>query len=146
MITFGERLKELRNLKKLTQQQLADIFYLNKSSISRYENNGQMPENEVLQKLADFFEVSIDYLLGRTAEQKPLKKEFKPELTTKDKINIEKETEKMIDNLEKVEIIEFCGHIADQEDKEYFKLAYERFLTDVRIYNKQKYTPNRYKK
>lgn len=146
MFTFGERLKELRNFKKLTQQQLADIFYLNKSSISRYENNGQMPENELLQKLADFFQVSVDYLLGRTNEKNPPKKEFKPELTTKDKVVIEKEAQQMIDNLEKASIVEFCGTPADEEDKEFLKMAYERFLTDVRIYNKTKYTPKKYQR
>lgn len=146
MITFGERLKELRKQKKLTQQQLADIFYLNKSSISRYENNGQMPENEILQKLADFFEVSIDYLLGRISEQNPPVTEFKPELTKKDKINIEKEAQQMIDNLENADVVEFCGTPADDEDKEFLKMAYERFLSDVRVYNKMKYTPKKFKK
>lgn len=66
MATFGERLKELRKKKNLTQEQLAKTFYLNKSSISRYENDTQIPENELLQNIADYFNVSLDYLVGRT--------------------------------------------------------------------------------
>ena len=68
------------------------------------------------------------------------------ELTQKEKFDIEKEAQKMIENIDKLETVEFCGTPADEEDKDYLKLAYERFLTDVRIYNKQKYTPKKYKK
>lgn len=144
MITFGERLKELRNSKKLTQKQLADIFYLNKSSISRYENNSQMPENEILQKLADFFEVSIDYLLCRTDEQMP--PISNNSLSKKEKLDIEKEALHMIENIDNADVIEFCGIPADDDDKEFLRMAYERFLSDVRVYNKMKYTPKKYKK
>lgn len=66
LVTFGERFKQLRNEKNLTQEQLANKFFLNKSSISRYERDKQVPEIDLLQKFADFFEVSLDYLLGRT--------------------------------------------------------------------------------
>lgn len=68
MNTFGQRLKSLRRKKNLTQEGLASEFYINKTSISRYENNTQFPEMELLIQLADYFEVSIDYLLGRTDE------------------------------------------------------------------------------
>lgn len=71
MSTFAKRLKELRTESHLTQQELADKFYLNKSSISRYEQGKQMPEIDQLQKLAEFFDVSIDYLLGKTNIRKP---------------------------------------------------------------------------
>jgi len=63
---FSERFKSLRKESKLTQDQLAKKFYINKSSISRYENGQQIPELETLEKLASFFDVSIDYLLGLT--------------------------------------------------------------------------------
>lgn len=69
MEKFGRRFKEERKRKGLTQEQLADKFFLNKSSISRYEKGTQTPEMPTLQKIADFFEVSTDYLLGRTDER-----------------------------------------------------------------------------
>lgn len=65
MATFKERFKELRLEKKLTQQKLAEKFYSNKSSISRYESGDQVPEIDTLQKYADFFGVSVGYLLGK---------------------------------------------------------------------------------
>ncbi|HBH2690367.1 TPA: helix-turn-helix domain-containing protein [Clostridioides difficile] len=72
MATFGERFKFLRTEMNLTQDELVEKFnkvYLtsfNKSTISQYENNKRKPEINILENWADFFDVSIDYLLGRT--------------------------------------------------------------------------------
>lgn len=66
METFGYRFKNLRKEKKLTQEQLANMFFTTKATISRYESDTQLPEIESLKKYAEFFEVSIDYLLART--------------------------------------------------------------------------------
>ena len=66
MATFGERIKLLRTEKRLTQDKLAEIFYLNKSSISRYENDIQIPEMPTLEAFAKYFNVSVDFLLGKT--------------------------------------------------------------------------------
>ncbi len=71
MTNFSDRLKELRIEKRLTQEQLANKFYLNKSSISRYERGQQVPELELLQQIADFFSVSTDYLLGNSDIKNP---------------------------------------------------------------------------
>ena len=66
LASFGQRFKELRQEKNLTQEKLAEEFFLNKSSISRYEQNKQIPETDLLEKIADYFDVSIDYLVGRS--------------------------------------------------------------------------------
>lgn len=63
---FGDRLKELRSEKQLTQEQLAKIFNTGKASISNYESNRRIPDPYLVEKYADFFEVSIDYMLGKT--------------------------------------------------------------------------------
>ncbi|MFZ4908213.1 helix-turn-helix domain-containing protein [Enterococcus thailandicus] len=62
---FGARLKELRKNKRLTQQELGDIIHVSKVSISGYERGERSPDRETLTALADFFEVTTDYLLGR---------------------------------------------------------------------------------
>lgn len=61
--TFGKRFKALRQEKKLTQEKIAQIFYLNTSSISKYEKDKSLPENALLIQMSDFFDVSVDYLL-----------------------------------------------------------------------------------
>ena len=60
------RVKELRLEKQLEQQDLAKIIQIGKGSISNWETGRTEPSIEYLLKLADFFEVSIDYLLGRS--------------------------------------------------------------------------------
>lgn len=64
-MNFGYRLKELRTKRKITQQQLGDAIHVSKVSISGYENNNRTPDTETLQLIADYFNVTTDYLLGR---------------------------------------------------------------------------------
>lgn len=79
MNKFGNIFKALREEKGLTQQELVDLFNkqyhykFGKSAISQYENNKRIPEVEVLQKWAEFFQVGIDYLLGNSDIKKPYK-------------------------------------------------------------------------
>lgn len=61
-----ERLKQARQLKGLTQEQLAELVHTKKGTISNYENRYSTPSNEMLTSLADILEVSTDYLLGRS--------------------------------------------------------------------------------
>lgn len=64
MVNFGNRLRELRTGKKMTQQQLADRLGLTKSVISAYETAMRYPSYDVLIHIATIFRVSTDYLLG----------------------------------------------------------------------------------
>lgn len=58
-------LKEIRMERKISQQKLADIIGVSRSTIAMWETAGSQPDNEMLKKIADFFNVSTDYLLGR---------------------------------------------------------------------------------
>lgn len=64
------RLKELRKKKKISQVRLAIELDLNQNSISRYENCEREADYKTLIAIADFFQVSVDYLLGRTDNPK----------------------------------------------------------------------------
>lgn len=66
MKIFQERLIELRKLNKKTQRDVANILKIAQPSYVRYENGSSEPSLENLVKLADYFDVSIDFLLGRT--------------------------------------------------------------------------------
>lgn len=63
---FGNRLKELRKEKGLTQAQLAIILKTSASSIGMYEQNRRIPDTETLQSLSEYFNVSVDYLIGKS--------------------------------------------------------------------------------
>lgn len=65
---FANRFKYLRQSKELNQVQLAGKLGVKKQSISNWENDNIMPSVEMLEKIADFFQVSTDYLLGRDEE------------------------------------------------------------------------------
>lgn len=67
---LGEIIKELRINKGLTQERLGQLINLAESTISLYESNKRSPDYETLKKIADFFEVTTDYLLGRTNKKK----------------------------------------------------------------------------
>jgi len=64
------RLKELRRRRRISQLKLGLDLNINQNTISRYENMEREADYETLVKIADYFDVSLDYLLGRSDEQK----------------------------------------------------------------------------
>ena len=62
---FSERLRELRQSKLLSQSQLADALNISKSAVSMYELGKREPDLDTLERIADFFNVDINYLLGK---------------------------------------------------------------------------------
>ena len=66
MSKFGKRLRELRKERKLTQVELGKVIKTSHATINRYENSIHQPDIETINNLADFFNVTTDYLLGRT--------------------------------------------------------------------------------
>ena len=65
MTTLGDKIRIERETKKLKQEDLARLLNLRQTTISSYETNNSQPSYEMLIKIADLFEVSTDYLLGR---------------------------------------------------------------------------------
>ncbi|MGN0157068.1 MAG: helix-turn-helix domain-containing protein [Lachnospiraceae bacterium] len=63
---FGDILRELREDRGYTQEELGKKLHLSKTSISHYENSLSMPNIDLLIMLSDIFDVSVDYLLGQT--------------------------------------------------------------------------------
>ena len=61
---FGNRLKELRKQKKISQESLGEMLGVTSNAVYSWEVGKAQPSIEVIKTLADFFQVSIDYLLG----------------------------------------------------------------------------------
>ena len=72
MPDFSTRLKELRKSKKNTQQDLANILDLKRNNIAKWETGKATPDFEIIQKIADYFEVNVNYLLGTSDEKESL--------------------------------------------------------------------------
>lgn len=68
----AERITKLRIEKGITKAELAQFIHVSRSSISEYEKGVTQPSLTVLMQIADFFEVSLDYLLGRTDIKIPI--------------------------------------------------------------------------
>lgn len=62
---LGERLRAARERKGLKQNRVALSLGIHNSTLAKYESGEREPDNDTLQKLADFFDVTVDYLLGR---------------------------------------------------------------------------------
>lgn len=65
MKAFGQRLAYLRSKAKLSQAELAEKLNIAKSTLGMYETNQREPSFDITDRIADYFEVTIDYLLGR---------------------------------------------------------------------------------
>lgn len=63
---LNKRLKELRIQRSLTQKEVANIFNMSNARYNQYETGKRTPDYETLNTFADFYNVSVDYLLGRT--------------------------------------------------------------------------------
>lgn len=144
---LGDRLKYLRNKKKLTQAEMAKKIDVARTTYAMYEQNKREPDNEILNRIADFYNVSTDYLLGRTDNPNPPNQ--LPELTEQDEKDIAKDLEKIIKNLSTDGYAHFDGRSLeelDEEDKQLLIASLENSMRLAKRLAKEKFTPKKYKK
>ncbi|MBF7150840.1 helix-turn-helix domain-containing protein [Bacillus toyonensis] len=84
---FGTKLNLLRKEKKLRQEDMAKHLGIARTTYAMYEQGNREPDYDTLQKLADFFDVSVDYLLGRT-EKRNNKELNSKDFFTESKLNL----------------------------------------------------------
>jgi len=88
-MVFGNRLKGLREEKGITQKQLGKVVNISDRVIGYYESNDRFPKDEIILKtICDYFNVSVDYLIGRTSLRSPLS-EYVAETNSSYSLNIE---------------------------------------------------------
>jgi transcriptional regulator len=142
-MTTGEKIRQLRKDNKITQTELGKILNVEKSTISMYENNNTQPPSQTLALIAKYFNVSTDYLLGNETPAK-----FKPQLTDKDKKDIAKQVEDMLDGLDADNPISFQldGNEIDDDTRELLRQSLQNALEFARLKAKEKFTPKKYRK
>ena len=74
MSIFGERLKELRKESELTQKELADKLSISSSAVAMYERGNREPSFEIMEEIADLFNVDMNFLLGKSQERNATQK------------------------------------------------------------------------
>ncbi|MDC0760578.1 helix-turn-helix transcriptional regulator [Brevibacillus sp. AG] len=120
---FPERLKELRESRGLSQETLADTLGIPRSSITHYEKPDQgekerLPRRERLEKIADYFGVSVDYLLDRTDTPSPIAKNDKPLSEYESLFFYELDKLSEEDKKKALEHIRYLRYLAEQGNKE----------------------------
>ena len=73
MATFSDRLRQLRKAADLSQMEFSKRIGVSKSSVNMYERGEREPNLETLQRIADFFQVDIGYLLGKSESAPPVR-------------------------------------------------------------------------
>lgn len=68
-MTFGEKIAAIRKSAGLSQEQFGEMFGVSRQSVSKWESDQTLPELATMIKIADLFDVSIDYLLGRQQKE-----------------------------------------------------------------------------
>ena len=69
MCKLNDKIKTLRKEKNISQEDLAKALGLSRSTIAGYETNKRKPDINTIHKIADFFNISVDYLLGRSIQR-----------------------------------------------------------------------------
>lgn len=136
MTTF-ERVKLLADKQKLSIVELEERLGFSRNSLYAWKRNN--PSSDKLQKVADYFNVSTDYLLGRTEKQHYY------DLSKKDELDIAEEAERMLAGLETDSEVNYYGEPLDDEDRDKLRDALELALTLTRVKAKKKFTPKKFR-
>ena len=96
MEILGQRLRALRESVKLSQNKLAGMIGVRQSSINRYENGQSVPSVQTLRWYADYFDVSMDYMFGRTDKPQGRLYNYEPQLI-RDKTENSEELRQFVD-------------------------------------------------
>lgn len=141
-MSLVKKIKELCKEKKITFAEVERKIGISNGQIRRWDSVS--PKSETLKNVADYFDVSVDYLLGRTDKKRYY------DLTEKDERDIQKELKKII-NSEDVDnaFAAFDGRVLEdlsEEDRELLIASWENTLRLTKRIAKQKFTPKKYRK
>lgn len=140
-MSFGQTLYNLRTSRNITQAELANYLKISKSLISMYERNQRKPSFEILEGIADFFNVDMNTLYGM--DTATLLKASK-----KDERDIQKRLQSILDDLDDKADLNFYNgsEEMDDETKELLRISIESSIRLAKERAKKKFTPKKYKK
>jgi len=110
---------------------------INKSNVSNWKSNGYTPRGEALQRIADYFGVTADYLLSGEETQTA------PTLTQKDERDIARKVERIMTDMENGGDLMFDGNPMSPEAKESLAAAMKLGLEAAKLKNKERFTPKK---
>ena len=139
-----EIFEQLLSKHHVTPYKVAKATGVTTTTLTNWKQGKYTPKQDKLQKIADYFGVTLDYLM--TGKEEP--KEKAPELTAKDERDIAKDLDRIMEKLTAGESGPACynGEDLDPEAAALFKDELEIALRRLKMINKEKYTNKRYKK
>lgn len=138
MQSFGDRIKQIRIEREMSQQELADFLGTSKQVISRYETGQRTPKINIANEYAQKLGVALNYLLGEDSEINSV--------STRDEKDVEKILAQAREQLMAAGTLMFDGEPATQEDIEAILSAMEVGVALAKKKAKEKYTPKKYRK
>lgn len=95
----GDRLREMRERRYLLQQDVADILGITGATFSRFETGARQPDTNMLVKIANYFDCSVDYLLGRVDDPTMTHAQYIEEIKSKHHLGGEMFSQEMLEQL-----------------------------------------------
>lgn len=140
-MSIGERIKNLRKERKLTQVELAKKSNISRSYLTDIENNRYNPSVETLKAIANSLEVTLSDILSDEVKENS-------GLNDKDRKSITNDLKKLMNDFRSGTdgTAYYNGQELDDDDLDLIESAMKIALEQIKIKNKEKYTPNKYKK
>lgn len=130
MSILGERLKQLRSKKELTQAEMAKEIGISQSTYALYETDKRQPDYDKLFSIAQYFAVTTDYLLGVSDDPRPVNPSTNKSASARETRQLEK--------LLEMDGLTFKGAPLSEDDKNKIKAALEIAFWDAKEKNKKK--------
>ncbi|MGE7613479.1 helix-turn-helix domain-containing protein [Paenibacillus sp. NPDC101420] len=140
-----EIFEELLMKNNVTPYRVAKETGITTATFTSWKQGKYTPKQDKLQKIADYFGVNIEYLMGTEKESIPAEKKNYYSLTENDEKDIAKDLERLLADLESNEALAFHGEPMDEETKRLFAISLENSLRLGKELAKKKFTPMKYR-
>jgi transcriptional regulator with XRE-family HTH domain len=155
-LSFGDKLKQIRIDRNMSQEELGELLGTSKQVISRYETNQRTPKITIVEEYAKKLNVPLEYLINNSItnlqevpQHTAATPNLLPPLTTKDERSIQKRLESVLDDLmpNNNALAYYDGdEPMSDDDKELLRISLENTMRLAKQMAKQKFTPKKYRK
>ncbi|MEG2412649.1 MAG: helix-turn-helix transcriptional regulator [Clostridium sp.] len=138
MVTLADRIKELRKLNNMTQTDLGKLLRVGNTTVSMYESGNSTPNDEIKFKMAEYFNVSLDYLLGKTNIKNSADSILKDLKSSNPQSLSKKDLKNHNDFMSDAKAMFMNDEVADEDKEKIFKDISDLFWESKKM-NKEKY-------
>ncbi len=142
-MAFNENLKELRSAHGLSQKDVASMLGVDRTTYTKYETGDNQPDIKTVKKIADFFNVSVDYMLGRDEKKNDIPTDVT--LSEKDLKKIKKESNRLRGLIMASLGVTFDDEMEDEEILEKVMKTLDEGMMLAIKEAREKYTPKKCK-